>query len=209
MGRGLTGAWQRFLQNAEQLDRRGLPCSVEDYINDETIIYGPGNAQLAELIPGLLTSLGILGTFIGLTRGMSKLDFSNSAALMSAIPTLLEGMKYAFETSVAGIVCSLAFSMLNRMAVGSSFKAIDDFSINTAWNDVLGNKTDSPVVIQVCISTNIGVESVFRVVVLVTVKIVFVVITNRYVVVKQVHTLIFWCDAKRPFLSGRFQFFGK
>ena len=44
------------------------------------------------------------------------------------------------------------------------FKAIDDFSINTAWNDVLGNKTDSPVVIQVCISTNIGVESVFRVV---------------------------------------------
>ncbi|RDO68191.1 hypothetical protein C4A70_00003 [Escherichia coli] len=29
------------------------------------------------------------------------------------------------------------------------FKAIDDFSINTAWNDVLGNKTDSPVVIQV------------------------------------------------------------
>lgn len=32
------------------------------------------------------------------------------------------------------------------------FKAIDDFSINTAWNDVLGNKTDSPVVIQVCIS---------------------------------------------------------
>lgn len=41
------------------------------------------------------------------------------------------------------------------------FKAIDDFSINTAWNDVLGNKTDSPVVIQVCISTNIGVESVF------------------------------------------------
>ncbi|CSI02331.1 Uncharacterised protein [Shigella sonnei] len=89
------------------------------------------------------------------------------------------------------------------------FKAIDDFSINTAWNDVLGNKTDSPVVIQVCISTNIGVESVFRVVILVTVKIVFVVITNRYVVVKQVHTLIFWCDAKRPFLSGRFQFFGK
>lgn len=130
MGRGLTGAWQRFLQNAEQLDRRGLPCSVEDYINDETIIYGPGNAQLAELIPGLLTSLGILGTFIGLTRGMSKLDFSNSAALMSAIPTLLEGMKYAFETSVAGIVCSLAFSMLNRMAVGSSFKAIDDFTEN-------------------------------------------------------------------------------
>ena len=127
MGKSLTGAWQRFLQNAEQLDRRGLPCSVEDYINDETIINGPGNAQLAELIPGLLTSLGILGTFMGLTRGMQGLDFSDSETLMAAIPTLLSGMKYAFETSVAGIVCSLAFSMLNRIAVGSGYKAIDDF----------------------------------------------------------------------------------
>ena len=128
MGRRLKGAWQRFLQNAEQLDRRGLPCSVEEYINDETVIHGPGNAQLAELIPSLLTSLGILGTFMGLTRGMSGLDFADSTALLEGIPTLLDGMKYAFETSVAGIACSLAFNMLNRIAVGSGYRAIDDFT---------------------------------------------------------------------------------
>ena len=127
MGNRLKGSWLRFLQNAEQLDRRGLPCNVEDYINDDTVTHGPGNATLAELIPGLLTSLGILGTFMGMMRGLSGLDFSNSDAIIEGIPVLLSGMKFAFGTSVAGVSCSIAFNMLNRILQGSSYRAIDDF----------------------------------------------------------------------------------
>ena len=127
MGNRLKGSWLRFLQNAEQLDRRGLPCNVEDYINDDTVTHGPGNATLAELIPGLLTSLGILGTFMGMMRGLSGLDFSNSDAIIEGIPVLLSGMKFAFGTSVAGVSCSIAFNMLNRIFQGSSYRAIDDF----------------------------------------------------------------------------------
>ena len=127
MGSRLKGSWLRFLQNAEQLDRRGLPCNVEDYINDDTVTHGPGNATLAELIPGLLTSLGILGTFMGMMRGLSGLDFSNSDAIIEGIPVLLDGMKFAFGTSVAGVSCSIVFNMLNRILQGSSYRAIDDF----------------------------------------------------------------------------------
>lgn len=127
MGNRLKGSWLRFLQNAEQLDRRGLPCNVEDYINDDTVTHGPGNATLAELIPGLLTSLGILGTFMGMMRGLSGLDFSNSDAIIEGIPVLLDGMKFAFGTSVAGVSCSIVFNMLNRIMQGSSYRAIDDF----------------------------------------------------------------------------------
>ena len=127
VGKRLRGSWLRFLQNAEQLDRRGLPTNVEDYINDDTVTHGPGNAGLAELIPNLLTSLGILGTFIGLSRGLSSLNFSDSAQLISGIPDLLGGMRFAFGTSVVGISCSLVFNMLNRISQGSSYRAIDDF----------------------------------------------------------------------------------
>ncbi len=127
MGNRLKGSWLRFLQNAEQLDRRGLPCNVEDYINDDTVAHGPGNAPLAELIPGLLTSLGILGTFMGMMRGLSGLDFSNSDAIIEGIPVLLDGMRFAFGTSVAGVSCSIVFNMLNRILQGSAYRAIDDF----------------------------------------------------------------------------------
>ena len=127
MGKRLRGSWLRFLQNAEQLDRRGLPTNVEDYINDDTVTHGPGNAGLAELIPNLLTSLGILGTFMGLSRGLSSLNFADAAQLIEGIPDLLGGMRFAFGTSVAGISCSLVFNMLNRVSQGSSYRAIDDF----------------------------------------------------------------------------------
>lgn len=127
VGNRLRGSWLRFLQNAEQLDRRGLPTNVEDYINDDTVTHGPGNATLAELIPNLLTSLGILGTFMGLSRGLSSLNFADSTQLVEGIPVLLEGMRFAFGTSVAGISCSIVFNMLNRISQGSSYRAIDDF----------------------------------------------------------------------------------
>lgn len=127
MGRRLKGCWMRFLQNAEQLDRRGLPCNVEDYINDDTVTHGPGNATLAELIPSLLTSLGILGTFMGMTAGLAGLDTTSTEQMMTGINTLLSGMQFAFGTSVAGVSCSLVFNMLNRIAQGSSYRAIDDF----------------------------------------------------------------------------------
>ncbi len=127
MGRRLRGYWLRFLQNAEQLDRRGLPCNVEDYINDDTVTHGPGNANLAEMIPSMLTSLGILGTFMGMVRGLGGLDFANAENIIEGIPTLLDGMRFAFGTSVTGVSCSIVFSMLNRIAQGSSYRAIDDF----------------------------------------------------------------------------------
>ena len=127
LGKPFRNPWRRFLVNAEQLELRGLNCDVEDYINDETVVHEPGNSQLAELIPSLLTSLGILGTFIGLMRGLGGLDMTNASKIMEGIPTLIDGMKFAFATSVAGIACSLGFNIIHRLAMGSAYKTIDGF----------------------------------------------------------------------------------
>ncbi|MEF9878634.1 MAG: MotA/TolQ/ExbB proton channel family protein [Clostridia bacterium] len=127
LGRSLRNEWQQFLLNAAQLDLRGMPCDTTEYINEESVIDKPGHAQFADLIPGLLTSLGILGTFIGLMQGLTSVDFTNAEGTIRSIPQLLSGMKFAFATSVAGIACSLLFNMFNRMAAGRALKALDNF----------------------------------------------------------------------------------
>lgn len=127
LGRSLRNEWQQFLLNAGQLDMRGIPCDTREYINEETVVEKPGHAQLAELIPGLLTSLGILGTFMGLMQGLTSVDFSNAEGTIQSIPQLLGGMRFAFATSVAGIACSLMFNMFNRMAAGHAVRALDNF----------------------------------------------------------------------------------
>ena len=127
LGRALRNEWQKFLLNAGQLDVRGMPCDIEDYINEDSVIDKPGHSQLAELIPSLLTSLGILGTFIGLMEGLTSVNFSDAQGTMDSIPLLLTGMRFAFATSVAGITCSLLFNMFYRMSVGRACRALDSF----------------------------------------------------------------------------------
>lgn len=148
LGRSLRNEWQQFLLNAAQLDLRGMPCDIREYINEETVIDKPGHSQLAELIPGLLTSLGILGTFMGLMQGLTSVDFTNAEGTIQSIPQLLSGMRFAFATSVAGIACSLIFNMLNRMAAGRAARALDNFE--DAFYDLAMPRPLQPEVQMIC-----------------------------------------------------------
>ncbi len=127
LGNTLQTSWRRFLVNAQQLDSRGINCNVADYINDDTVIYAHCHTQLGEVIPGILTSLGILGTFMGLVRGLGALDLSNAANTIDGISDMISGMNFAFGTSIAGCITSILFNILNHAAIGSAQNAIDDF----------------------------------------------------------------------------------
>lgn len=74
-----------------------------------------------QAIPGVFTTIGILGTFIGITYSLYYFDPKN---INTSIEDLLEGMKLAFVSSIAGIVCSLGASWVIRKyqhLYGSSF----------------------------------------------------------------------------------------
>lgn len=62
-----------------------------------------------ESLPSMVSTLGVLGTFGGITLG---LWFFNTKELNDSIPLLLSGLKTAFFTSLAGMIGSL---VLNRM----------------------------------------------------------------------------------------------
>ena len=129
LGDRLQGTWTDFLQNAELRDAHGGSCDVTEYINEDTIIYATGGTRLAELTPGILVSLDILGTFLGLVMGLSGLTLSASdtSTLLAGMEKLIAGMSTAFLTSIAGVVASIAFNLLNNHYVGKCEKAIDRF----------------------------------------------------------------------------------
>ena len=60
----------------------------------------------------LLTSIGILGTFAGIVIGLLAFDTAN---IDGSIPALLEGLKTAFITSVAGMFSAVLFSLLSAV----------------------------------------------------------------------------------------------
>ena len=79
------------------------------------------------MIPDMLTSLGILGTFIGLVWGLKNFNPANYDAMTSSVASLVEGIKVAFLTSIYGLALALVYTYNMRSSYDSLIAALDDF----------------------------------------------------------------------------------
>lgn len=70
------------------------------------------NLYIFDSIPGVFTTIGVLGTFVGIYFGLQKFQVED---ITGSIPTLLEGLKTAFSTSIWGIVLSLIFGRITHL----------------------------------------------------------------------------------------------
>ena len=75
------------------------------------IAVSPRLKKLTSLFvsPSLLTTMGILGTFVGIYMGLQEFNISNIDA---SIPKLLGGLKVAFTTSIIGIVGAILLKII-------------------------------------------------------------------------------------------------
>lgn len=69
------------------------------------------NPYLVSSIPSVFTTIGVLGTFLGIYYGLKGFDVNQ---IDESIPALLEGLKTAFLTSIWGIGLSLFFSRVTE-----------------------------------------------------------------------------------------------
>ena len=97
-----------------QRDSDQVLADIEDYFNDDILGLKSWQNVVAQ-IPGTLTGLGILGTFIGLIIGIQGIGFSSVNAALSSVQTLLAGIRVAFYTSIAGVILSLVFNITYRV----------------------------------------------------------------------------------------------
>lgn len=97
-----------------QKDAGEILSSIEDYISEDSLALATWQTVVLQ-IPGTLTGLGILGTFVGLVTGINSVGFSSVEATMDSIATLLGGIETAFFTSISGVILSIVFNILNRM----------------------------------------------------------------------------------------------
>lgn len=102
------------------------PCDIRSFINEEAVETYV-HRGLLEMIPDLLTSLGILGTFFGLVMGLRSFDPSGYEQMAGSVTPLINGIKVAFITSIYGISLSLAFSFNLRSEFSNLSSLIEEF----------------------------------------------------------------------------------
>lgn len=108
--------------------RNGLYTTeyAADYFSIDSL-SGPYGVRLKvfSVIPNILTSLGILGTFLGLSLALLKFNSTDSEAIRSSINSLVGGMSTAFWTSVAGMATSAVFLFKERKLINKTEQDID------------------------------------------------------------------------------------
>jgi hypothetical protein len=104
----------------------------------------------AEQAPAFLTTLGILGTFVGIAIGLKDFD---TARIEASVPILIEGIKTAVWASACGILCALTIKLrdiegfIKRKDRGIKKGAsVDELiaALNAVEKALLANKPNTP-----------------------------------------------------------------
>ena len=151
----LDGKYQEYLTF---LHKTNSPTDIGDYIG-EYEINNYTHRRLMEMLPDILTSLGILGTFMGLVLGLRGFNPASYEAMSSSVESLIDGIKVAFVTSIYGLSLSLAFSYWLRGTLTSVSESLDRFldayytsvvppTDATAMNHIIANQNSQTKLMQ-------------------------------------------------------------
>lgn len=115
----LDGRLDDFVDGMNQA-KEGIG-EIEDYINEDDINLHV-HKRILEMIPDIFTSLGILGTFIGLVWGLKNFEPSSYETMTNSVSSLVAGIKVAFLTSIYGI----AFAIIYTSGMKSVFSDMNE-----------------------------------------------------------------------------------
>lgn len=125
----LQDAFDRYCLRVKAAKTRrgvGVSCDLEEYINEDLLDRVSMNFFNSG-VPGTLTGMGILGTFLGLSMGLGAFSGDDIFTISDNVGALLSGMKVAFHTSVYGIFFSLVFHIIYRSIMADAYQKLDEF----------------------------------------------------------------------------------
>ncbi len=102
---------------------------IEEYIGYD-LMDRVIHSNVLSQVPGVMTGLGILGTFIGLSLGLQGFNTGTTAEITGSIEPLMNGIKVAFHTSIYGMVFSLVFNYVYKRRLDDAENALNTFLRN-------------------------------------------------------------------------------
>jgi methyl-accepting chemotaxis protein len=139
--------WERYYNRMSE-KKEDERINVEPFFGYDIMHYHMAHRPLMDVGAGISVSIGVLGTFVGLSMGLSDLQIGDTEALRTGIGGLLNGMKVAFYTSVFGVLLSLFWTLFDRIISGNLDNHIDwhsermDYLLSTDDEELFLNRLE-------------------------------------------------------------------
>ena len=123
----LAELFKDYMEKANrQYAQEEIISDIDTMINEDSLAVRCWHSACLQS-PGTLTGLGLLGTFLGLILGISSIGFSSVDAALNSVETLLGGIEVAFYTSVAGVILSIVYNLVNRLLWNTTVREMELF----------------------------------------------------------------------------------
>lgn len=99
---------------------------IEEYLNGDDMDEHV-HKRILEMASDIFTSLGILGTFVGLVWGLKNFEPTNYEAMTTSVASLVDGIKVAFLTSIYGIAMSIVYTCGMKSEYSSMTASLQKF----------------------------------------------------------------------------------
>ena len=111
----LDGLFEEYREKVQHQRETGqIVSDLDEVLNEDVLALHTWKGVIAQL-PGTLTGLGILGTFVGLLLGLRGISFVTVEAALGSVQSILAGINTAFYTSIAGVILSILFNITNNV----------------------------------------------------------------------------------------------
>lgn len=107
--------------------RSTMPSQV--YFNQQIIIETPLAVEFFKHLPGILTGLGIIGTFYGLINGLTSFDTTDPQKINESLTLLLNSVRHAFIFSAAAICAAIVVTFLEKILLERCIYNLDKLNL--------------------------------------------------------------------------------
>lgn len=112
------------------------------YFSEQQLVDIPLNTEFYKHLPGILTGVGIIGTFYGLMIGLNHFDPSTPEQVTSSVNNLLHDVLYAFLGSACAIFASILITWLEKLSIAKCYKYLEKFTaaLDTLYDSGVGEE---------------------------------------------------------------------
>jgi len=133
----LDNSWQEYcetLHEQRSLDPSGQGTSVrwrsttlaETFFTQQALVDTPLKTEFYKHLPGILTGLGIIGTFSGLITGLIRFEVSgNAEQVRASLNGLIQSVGYSFVVSALAITLAMVFVWEEKSLATSCYRQVE------------------------------------------------------------------------------------
>lgn len=112
-------------EGEKELQQIRATASSAAFFTQQYAVDTPMGTEFYKHLPGILTGVGIIGTFFGLMIGLHHFDPSSPEQVASSVDALLKDVLYAFLGSFIAIFFSILVTFLEKYRLAVSYKQLE------------------------------------------------------------------------------------